>query len=412
MSTLLQDTFTDTNGVNATAHTMDTGPGWVQDATFTGAFLVESNKLQLPTTGRGVVVSDAGATDYTATVDLVIGATSGDFPAEWVFVFRYADADNCWRAQVTGPATGATVAIVEVAGGAATTRDGPYTYPVNYNATNTLELDVSGTTATLKLNGSTVASYASMGTGLTRTKVGLWGLDTNGVGGAVFCYDNFLVAAGGSTYSDSVTEAATAVDSVTDVANLIASNAEAATAVDSVTNTVTLVASVAEAGAGAETVTDTAVLGASITETCAADDTITNGNVYSSSCTDAANATDTVAVTSILVDSVSETATSADAESCTLMTAGAVSEAGAASDAAAALADFLAVLTEAATAAEALTTTGVFSHSVAEAASASDSYTVTSGLLVGRKLIVCGLDTAKKLVYGLDTTKHTVYGAA
>src|SRR5262249_49917444 len=58
---LLRDTFTDANGTNLTAHTMDTGSGWTVHA---GSAEIQSNKLDTLTTQV-----HNGTTEFLATAN-------------------------------------------------------------------------------------------------------------------------------------------------------------------------------------------------------------------------------------------------------------------------------------------------------------------------------------------------------
>lgn len=65
---IVEDTFTDTNGTNLTAHTMDTGAGWTVP---TGALEIQSNAaVQTTQPGPSVARISTGQTDYIVQADL------------------------------------------------------------------------------------------------------------------------------------------------------------------------------------------------------------------------------------------------------------------------------------------------------------------------------------------------------
>lgn len=197
MSTLLSDTFTDTNGTLLTAHTMDVGGGWTQDGTATGAMTIQSNQCFPEATGvQGVVHADAGATDYTATMDLIIASGfTADFQVNQGFVFRYVDADHYWLARVTGSINSAqTLDIYENNSGFTLQAQQGFTVNPWAGHTYGLTLVVSGTTATLTMAGVDDVTYGSMGTSLSATRVGLWSRDFDAAG--ELSLDTFLVTAG------------------------------------------------------------------------------------------------------------------------------------------------------------------------------------------------------------------------
>lgn len=197
VSTLLQDNFTDTNGTLLTSHTMDVGAGWTQDTTATGAFTIQSNQA-FPDVGsaQGVVYAEAGATDYTATMDLIIGpGFTNDFRVNSGFVFRYVDADHYWLVRIEGSInSGQTLDLYENNSGFTLKAQQGITVNPWSDHTYTLTLIVSGTSATFTMGGVDDVTYGSMGTSLSATKVGLWGRDFDAV--AKLSFDTFLVTAG------------------------------------------------------------------------------------------------------------------------------------------------------------------------------------------------------------------------
>jgi hypothetical protein len=166
-SYLLYDTFTDSDGTNLTAHTMNTGSGWTS---LFGTWVITSNRAVRSTSGDNeVIVADAGATNVTATVTANIGAAQS---FAWVgLVVRATDNSNYWLGLIQ-TISSPSVQLYEKSGGSYTLRDSStpvVTTSTDYN----LKLVASGTTITFYIDNVQVATYASMATGLSATKCGI-----------------------------------------------------------------------------------------------------------------------------------------------------------------------------------------------------------------------------------------------
>lgn len=97
MTTLVQDTFTDTNGVDLTSHTPDVdsvGTGWAYFTLVTAVganeIEIQGNALQISTSNKGAVI-DIGVTDYVMQFDWTLAATGDN--RIWCPI-RWQDEDN------------------------------------------------------------------------------------------------------------------------------------------------------------------------------------------------------------------------------------------------------------------------------------------------------------------------------
>src|SRR5947209_20135595 len=89
-STLVNDTFTDSNGTNLTAHTPDTRPGSNAWVAVSGTQTVQSNQANASVAGYYTI--DAGQADVTITY-LVTPTAAGN---GWGITARRSDANNGW----------------------------------------------------------------------------------------------------------------------------------------------------------------------------------------------------------------------------------------------------------------------------------------------------------------------------
>lgn len=165
VTTYLYDQFTDVNGTNLTAHTMDIGGGWTKrisavDAT-SGNFTIQSNAaLGVAGALYSVTTADATVSDGVMTCDFILPSSS---VMNWAvgIVFRWS-------------ATGSyQVYILERDAG----NTGTYTlYTRNAGSTTLLgaqghfsSLPTGTETLTLTLNGSSLIAALNTGETLNRT---------------------------------------------------------------------------------------------------------------------------------------------------------------------------------------------------------------------------------------------------
>lgn len=190
-ATLLQDTFTGTNGTNLTAHSMNVGSGWTaQDGTCT----IQSNAATCTGgTPYASYVADATTGDGILTVDLVIPSASDIFQAA---MFRAVDKDNLWFAGVNRSGSGvSTLVLYNRTSGT----DNPVGTFLDFSGTvtgttQTLTITLSGTSIDVKCtdpgHGDNTLATATSSVRQTATKHGMISYDTAPYTAGSF--DNFL----------------------------------------------------------------------------------------------------------------------------------------------------------------------------------------------------------------------------
>lgn len=186
---LLLDHFTDANGIALTAHTMDVGPGWV---TTTGTWSITSD-MAGDSLADGVVVhevqSNAGQSDTTLTVSVVIPLTA---LCVCGVVFRLVDSSNYLAFfALTGTALTPQFRLSEFVGGVETHLA---TVAGTYSPGDTLAIKVvtNGSSVICSVNGVVVITTTSTQF-QTATKYGLFDFQSTALGFGDATWDNFEV---------------------------------------------------------------------------------------------------------------------------------------------------------------------------------------------------------------------------
>jgi hypothetical protein len=180
-ATYLKDTFTDTNGTNLTAHTMDVGSGW---SSITGNWTIQSNQAQSGSTGA-INVADAGQASVTMTAQFTLGVANSTH--DFRLLARVLDASNYIFSQAKGDGT---LLLVERKAGANTTL-----------ASGTWSADTAQHTVKMVCYGSSLSVQIDQGTPLTyQGEIFQATLTKHGIGSAwattaTLC-DNFFVTEG------------------------------------------------------------------------------------------------------------------------------------------------------------------------------------------------------------------------
>jgi hypothetical protein len=175
VTTLLLDHFTDTNGTNLTAHTMDIGPGWTVPS---GTFSINSNQAKM--TVAGYAESQANQSDVTISAGVTPQATN--FAG---LLARYSATTDYWRVTIAAGTTN-NWKITEVSGGTTTDRaTGSVT--INSGTQYAVQAVLSGTNITATVNGGNSLSYGSASSNQTKTLHGLRGTSLNAL------WDDFQV---------------------------------------------------------------------------------------------------------------------------------------------------------------------------------------------------------------------------
>ncbi len=193
MATVLSDTFTDLGGTPLPLHAMNTGPGW---QTVTGTFQVLSNKAQpLSGVNNDQVSTDAGASDYTLTIDVVPRHSGGSWESDPDIAVRWTDTSHLWLIQITS--LGGAILLYENVGAGGVLR-ASNAFAFLSGTSYAITVVCSGSTITVSVNGVQQFSYGSATSNQTATKIAL----VTGTGGAptTLCtWDNLLVVATANT---------------------------------------------------------------------------------------------------------------------------------------------------------------------------------------------------------------------
>lgn len=195
-STLVSDTFTDTNGTSLTAHTPDVdtvGGGWslaTATGSGSGTFTIENNKLEATRTSSTyfpIGTIDVGQADVTIDVNLTF--ETDDFGFDGI-VFRYQDQSNFWFA--TREATSGDFRILEKNAGVNTER-ASIAAGISAGTNHDMQVVLSGTSITATIDGGNEITFSSSFLE-TETTHGLIGVDRAdpSVGTK---FDNFQIAA-------------------------------------------------------------------------------------------------------------------------------------------------------------------------------------------------------------------------
>lgn len=170
--TLASDTFTDTNGVNLTSHTMDKGTGWtaIEGATWT----ISSNKAIPPVSPAGFHVkmsTDVGTPNFTMSADIFYPNATFYFCP---LIVRVVDKDNLWGVNIERDSGGTPYfQIFERVSGSNTTRANMNFLTTPTNTTITVYVECSGDQITA---WTSTGEYLTYNSSLfnTATKVGIW----------------------------------------------------------------------------------------------------------------------------------------------------------------------------------------------------------------------------------------------
>jgi hypothetical protein len=198
-STLISDTFTDTNGVNLTAHDTDVGSGsW---AVTNGTWDIQSNQANstpIASPENNFAYVDAGQADVEVSVDITMPA-AGDEGSAGIIV-RRADANNMVYARTLWQGGSNEIEIWKIEGGATEILKKCYmgsTYALS--TTYNMVLSVEGDVLNVSLDGEVYATVYLPSSLSSGTGVGLYEwYSSDGV-----TFDNFVVKGIGVTASAS-----------------------------------------------------------------------------------------------------------------------------------------------------------------------------------------------------------------
>src|SRR6266446_9917275 len=163
-TTLIFDTFTDTNGTNLTAHTADTnqGTGWLAD---TGTITVQSNQANCGS-GFPYYAIDAGQANVTITALVTPTGTAAAGVSG-----RVSNATNSWDIDIDA-VSGGHLFIYEQVSGTFTVRAST-TAAISSGTQYTVQAVFSGNNVTATVNGGNQIAYGAANSNQTVTKHGI-----------------------------------------------------------------------------------------------------------------------------------------------------------------------------------------------------------------------------------------------
>lgn len=165
------DTFTDSDGTNLTAHTMNQAGKWTADI---GTIEINSNQAYVPSGATSSYSLDMNTTSYKVVAKFVNVPSSGSDPSNYI-VFRYGNSTNFFLAGA-GNATLTSVVIIKcVAGSFSTISSASHTWAAN----DVVTVINSGDNIVVLINGTQKISTSDSSLN-TNTKVGLQGRDVAG----------------------------------------------------------------------------------------------------------------------------------------------------------------------------------------------------------------------------------------
>jgi hypothetical protein len=168
LTTVLEDSFTDTNGTALTSHTMETGPGW---SAVTGTFEIQGNKAVPDSDANDdQITTDAGVANYilTATVTNRFVASTNEDAAN--IAFRWSDSSHFWLFYPSG--LGGEATLFENTGSGNVERLG-VAHPFVDNAAYQIKLLVNGASITCYIDDELIFVYNLARTNAETTDIGL-----------------------------------------------------------------------------------------------------------------------------------------------------------------------------------------------------------------------------------------------
>ena len=192
----------------------------------------------------------------------------------------------------------------------------------------------------------------------------------------------------------SITEAATASDTPTATGAGAVTVLEAAVASDAITSSLAAAVAITEAATAADTASGLFAAAAAVTDATTASDAVSGTFAASASVTDAATATETASGVRGAVASVTDAATGADTMSGTFGALASVTDAAAATDTVSDALGLVVSVAETATATDAPANVLGLSSAVTEAGAATDAATPSLGLLAAITEAAASADTA------------------
>lgn len=207
-------------------------------------------------------------------------------------------------------------------------------------------------------------------------------------------------------YTATLTESATAAETIAALTTWALSLTEAASAADAYAPATTSVRSLTEAAAAAESITGTAALVSALTESATAADVVAAVLIAVAAVAEAASASEQLTTGAVYTSTLTESASAAEALAAAVTLVAAIAEAASTADALAAATTWVLALTEPATAVDSLAaaSAGNYNVSITEMASALD---VLAGYLSGSATpgYTAALAAASRVAYAVAANR-------
>jgi hypothetical protein len=151
-TTVAQDNFVDTDGVNLASHAMITGLGWTNTV---GTYFIQSNSAQDNTLSGGIAHATFIPTTLISDATYTLAVTPAAVASAVGMLFRFSNASNYWMAEVVA---GSNIAIINKVVAGVSTRMSTVSMTITAGIPYTLVVTYYGDTITFSVNGNAPAS--------------------------------------------------------------------------------------------------------------------------------------------------------------------------------------------------------------------------------------------------------------
>lgn len=396
MAQFVNASFVGTSGTGLSSHDSN----WtLHPATSTGGCVISNANRCRRNNNNTTIYYHAGtpaSADYEVEAPLFAKETDGGASSTGVTGRTDTTAASFYHARYGGGTTDGWQ-LFKFVGGTPTQLGSTSSQSLTDETSNAVKLRMVGTTIELYKQGGGSATISVTDSAISAAgKVGIRFVGTGETDTTGLHIDGPLTAddiGGGTTYDETVTDAASAADALTAAITAAVAITEAATGTDAQTSTLAAVVTLTEAASGADAIaaltskdvtlteaadatdnaTVVATLATMIAEAGSATDAAIAVMTMAAAITEAATASDSVTWGSVTYDvDLTESASAGDTQSAAAVLAAVLAEGGTAADAIAAVQLLGATVTELGSAADAATSVVVMGLSITEAGVASD----------------------------------------
>lgn len=180
---------------------------------------------------------------------------------------------------------------------------------------------------------------------------------------------------GGNVYNDTISDSATATDSLAVNLVISATISDSATATDSLSAQAVYRSTISDSATATDSMASAQIMGATISDSASATDTITAENVIYSSISDTANATDSLANSVTFNPSITDSASATDTIQDALITNATISDSASATDSFEEEATYNAAINDSASATDSIASQANYVDEISDSANATDIMT-------------------------------------